>query len=687
MVYVLEHNRICRELAAFNPRWDNGRLFQAARVVMMHRHARIFLENFASNIVLHANDVQARILASINLCASDGYADLCRQELRLHLEYVHAYTLHELIPDSIDYGNEASIIGGGNKSLAGEMFQNAKDFDSLSIQSHLDAFYRTAAGTFDSQNVPAFLKDVTVRQIEDSQRNGIGSYVEYNDFFGGAPICTFDDLGHNKYTRKVFREVYSSVHDIEAYVGTLLEASFLMDNHGPNRPLVRMSMILSNVIPNFVRTSCYKDKYLYSEEFLSKRGLEMIAGPTDALVSILEHHVELQDGTPFTRYNEELTYQPEYSLTDTSSENFSDFVGLNELWWHALRNDDEYQYMYGAVVVAAMGYVLLYSWGKSFIRKYIKRVAEHSRRPFDDGADDDVVLASHYFVVAFVLLAQSPVYTVIMIFVYFSQRPDLAMEKFWFAGFLMAATHMVLYVADIAARTAVRWVLWAHHTIWLLFFLLPPVFRDIFALKVGLVLDYFVVFEAGLYWALFWSKVSRRQFSPRARTVGRWGVHIYGLSRLLQCIALGFLFARGYSRMAREAGRAALYWVVFALALCAQASQLQVLKEFWGWKSLFGIPQCKCEGEREHTIEFGGDGQGAEEKGDAVAKMNKTKGKKEDAYQLCDRCSKKMKEEAEQMCFLDFSTASLSDRESPSSTPTGSPMASLHEEQHDKAYV
>ena len=158
----------------------------------------------------------------------------------------------------------------------------------------------------------------------------------------------------------------------------------------------------------------------------------------------------------------------------------------------------------------------------------------------------------------------------------------------------MASIHLVLYIADVAVRSRVPWFLAAHHLFWCFFFVMPPIFRDLFTMKVGLVLDYFIVYESGLYWMLFWAKVNNRKFSLRARRRGQIAVAVYGVSRLFQLPILVVLFVRAYPRMV-EFGNVVLYVFTMILTCGVQMSQIHVLVVFLGWKQVFGKPVSEEE--------------------------------------------------------------------------------------------
>eukprot|EP00957_Ditylum_brightwellii_P042140 3191677-Ditylum_brightwellii.AAC.1 len=152
--------------------------------------------------------------------------------------------------------------------------------------------------------------------MEHSKANNMPSYVDYHRYFGGKGIRSFADLPHNDHTKKILRKIYDTVDDIEFYTGTLSEDQFLSgDQRSLNNPSVHTTMILSNVIPNFVAVSCYKDPHLYSVDFLTEAGLKMITEPNDAFVTLLQHHFRLDDNTPFSRFKKNETVYQEPVVT------------------------------------------------------------------------------------------------------------------------------------------------------------------------------------------------------------------------------------------------------------------------------------------------------------------------------------------------------------------------------------
>jgi len=194
----------------------------------------------------------------------------------------------------------------------------------------------------------------------------------------------------------------------------------------------------------------------------------------------------------------------------------------------------------------------------------------------------DMVLCCHNAVFAGILLLQIPFYTVFVAFIFFSDRQDLSVKHYFFPTVLMASMHLVLYIADISVRVRIPWYLGIHHILWLLFFVLPLALRDIFTLKVGLLMDYFVVYECGLYWLLFWGKANNRTFSPNALLLGKISIYVYGMTRIVQLILILILLAKGFKRMQNH-GSMAVYVSITILVVAVQVSQVHVLRVFMSW--------------------------------------------------------------------------------------------------------
>ena len=102
-----------------------------------------------------------------------------------------------------------------------------------------------------------------------------------------------------------------------------------------------------------------------------------------------------------------------------------------------------------------------------------------------------------------------------------------------------------------------NWLLLVHHMLWTILIVIATDGKSVFAIKLDLLLDWMVCFEAPLFLTL----ILARLHAPvrLVQTVLLGGLGLYVLSRLVQTAMLMYYFAETYGRMKR-AGQHQVYW-------------------------------------------------------------------------------------------------------------------------------
>eukprot|EP00121_Abeoforma_whisleri_P012854 Awhi_evm1s11864 len=603
-IYTREHNRVCDELlqAARDDNSDisyltDDRLFQMARVIMTTRHARSFLENFASDLVLQSNNIFTRFPFSTNSCNSESREDRLHREPVFSLEYVHAYTFHHSIPDYLYYDQQVQsntgTIDTKPLSLADNTFRNTLDFNNYSIQEHADAFYRSPAGDMQGKNVPAFLGFVFVNQLLHARTNAMASYKDYVEYYssGKETLSSFEDMDLSPELTKAISELYTSVDDVDFYVGMQLEKVL---GGGEQKLYTRTSLILGTVIASFLGATCYDDSYLYTEEFLSKKGMEMINGPSEPMWDLMYSHVELKDNTPFSHtlewgptgksslkdYQLNAFENSEKKMSHYSASNLADYSGLNSVWDYALQDTDEYLIVFVSLLGSMVIYVIFHFIASWALNKYVFKPRMIP--------ENNMALLTHFFVFGTVLTLQMPVYTYVFILTLFSDRLDEVMPFAWPIAVTLVSSHAVLFIADIGVRRPkeVKLFITLHHLCWVATYLIPLLAQDVFTLKVGMIADYFTVYEGGLYLLMFVSKLQNRSLSNFQAYAGRFVVCLFGITRLLQFALLISAYALSFHRMVKYE-LIGIYVFSLIIMILVVLSQCKVLHMYLQWPSLW----------------------------------------------------------------------------------------------------
>ncbi|XP_071849980.1 salivary peroxidase/catechol oxidase-like [Apostichopus japonicus] len=232
-IFVNEHNRIARELSQINPGWDDERLYQEARKIVggilqniVYREWLIpvlnkdIVDKYRINILEGYAGYNATIDPSISIDFATAFFrfghSLVPQNLKRlsrkfkgvqGVQLSNAFFNGKILRD-IERGSVLSIINGA-------LNQRLQAVDShFSKSVHLELFQNST-----------FALDLIALNIQRGRDHGLPSYLDYRKFFGLSDVKSFEDLKAISRPEdvEVFKTVYSSVEEIEPFVGMLAE--------------------------------------------------------------------------------------------------------------------------------------------------------------------------------------------------------------------------------------------------------------------------------------------------------------------------------------------------------------------------------------------------------------------------------------------------------------------------------
>eukprot|EP00122_Pirum_gemmata_P010824 Pgem_evm1s10018 len=572
-IYNLEHNRICDELisaaAKDNVTFTDQELFTKTRIILMQINARLVLESYASD---HFLGLSSRLHFNSGSC----FSPLVNIPTTYNMDYTHAYTFHQAIPDNLYYNDNQ------NFSLARDIFRRPAGYENFTKQEHFDAWYQTPSGALFGRNIPGFLSQITVQQIADARANNLASYNDFAEFYGYDRLESFENLGVTEEVAASLNNLYESVDDLDLHVGMLLGQGALSDRRatisGEQSPVdpVRRSIIIHEIASNVHSLSCYKDTSLYTEEFLTKRGLELVDESTFVLVDLLGRHgISVQDNTPFSRVTRQINAVAPPAESELRFENLLDYCGFDDLWDFAL-NFDEFYLFFIATMSAFLTMILAYTVGTYTFEAFLYRERK------------DAKVMTHYLITGIVYTLQVPYYSYAAYKWFFSSRFEEVSREVFFGISYMTMTHAGIYLVDVALRkkTELKWFLLLHHTIWFATLFIALAAKDVFTLKIGIIFDYFSLFEFGLFFLLFWSKYKNRVLTYRAKILARLGLVLFFATRVVQTVFLFYLVIGSGARMVKYNRIFFLVFGVFVVGLVSLV-QLYTVYLYALWKNLW----------------------------------------------------------------------------------------------------
>lgn len=185
---------------------------------------------------------------------------------------------------------------------------------------------------------------------------------------------------------------------------------------------------------------------------------------------------------------------------------------------------------------------------------------------------EQMILCTHS-VYVLLLTCQLPVYSLFLIKALFGPDFLTALGQWYAPLFCFVIQHGLLYVIEAATRSIIKFnslLLW-HHILWIIFIVIATYSKTVFAIKLDLILDWLVVFEAPLYLALIAIRLQAPWHVIQRAIL--FAAVVYGLSRIFQTILLAFFFAGSYQRVHRS-GHDDVYWSGAVLSLALTLLQL-----------------------------------------------------------------------------------------------------------------
>jgi hypothetical protein len=263
VVFMLEHNAICKELQAAYPSWTDDDLFHQARLINAALMAKIHTLEWTPAILDHPttrwgtrinwwgalgrwvrvhwgrvsdNEVISGILGSPTNDHGVPYA--------LTEEFVAVYRMHPLIPDSYTFwslhdGKEIDTLSFADIGA----LQARPRLEKLEVANCLYSFGVSNPGAVALHNYPEFLRhfarpidypdvaagqvptvDLAATDILRDRERGVPRYNEFRRLFGLRPAKSFADLTRDKPLAAEISDAYGGdIEQVDLMIGLYAE--------------------------------------------------------------------------------------------------------------------------------------------------------------------------------------------------------------------------------------------------------------------------------------------------------------------------------------------------------------------------------------------------------------------------------------------------------------------------------
>jgi prostaglandin-endoperoxide synthase 2 len=273
-LFLREHNRLAGAIAEEHPDWDDDRLFETARNVLIVLLIKIVVEDYINHITPFW----------FKLYVDPGFGNRERwyRQNWMSIEFDLLYRWHTLVPDEI-------VVRGERRAFADILWDNSLTISGAGgLGALFDEASQQPAGAIGLASTAQFLLPQEGHAIAIGRDAQLASYNDYREACNYPRLKSFDQLTSRPEVRARLEAAYATIDDVELYVGLFAEdiADFAA------LPTLMGTMVGADAFSQALTNPLLADG-IYGEQTFSRVGLAAI-GQTTRLGDIVRRN--LPDG-------------------------------------------------------------------------------------------------------------------------------------------------------------------------------------------------------------------------------------------------------------------------------------------------------------------------------------------------------------------------------------------------------
>ncbi|MEV8636699.1 peroxidase family protein [Streptosporangium sp. NPDC051023] len=273
VLFLREHNRVARLLAGYHPRWDDERLFQTTRNILIVLLIKLVVEEYIN----HITPYHFRFTLDSRLSTMLAHAPWHRENWA-SVEFNLVYRWHGLIPSHLSVGDRDLPMA---QTLVGAALLPGPGLGRL-----FDDASRQRAGRIGLFNTDPVLREVDVASMAESRALDLAPYNGYREHCRFPRVRGFEQVSGDERVSGALRELYRGVDDLDLYVGLFAEE--------PGSPDAILPPLLTKIIAIDAFSQALTNPLLAPRVFnaatFSPQGLRVIAA-TRTLSDVLHRNV------------------------------------------------------------------------------------------------------------------------------------------------------------------------------------------------------------------------------------------------------------------------------------------------------------------------------------------------------------------------------------------------------------
>jgi prostaglandin-endoperoxide synthase 2 len=246
-----EHNRIAAGIEADNPAWDDERVFQTARNVVIVSYIRIVVEEYINHI--------SSALPKLRADPSVAWKAAWNRPNWMTVEFALLYRWHAMIPDT--------IVWNGDTVPAADMLLDNRFLTRSGLVRALTWTSAQHAGALGLFNTAPFLWPVEERSIAQARESRVASYNDYRAAMGLPRLSHFRQITGDARRQAALEKHYGTPDRLEFYVGLFAED---VNPNTPMPPLIGRMVALDAF--SQALTNPLLSEHVYNAETFSRWG-------------------------------------------------------------------------------------------------------------------------------------------------------------------------------------------------------------------------------------------------------------------------------------------------------------------------------------------------------------------------------------------------------------------------------
>jgi prostaglandin-endoperoxide synthase 2 len=272
-----EHNRVAGELETRNPAWDDERVFQTARNIMIPMFIKVVVEQYINHIT--------PLPFSLRADPSVAWTANWNRPNWITAEFSLLYRWHSLMPDVIQWSPGRSIP-------IGDFTLNNQPLIDVGLDAAFSAAASQPTGELGAFNTADALLPIEILAVEQARANRLDTYNKYRVAFGMPPAKQFSDISKDIDVAALLQQLYGEPDNVEFYPGLFAE------DRVPDCPLpeLLLRMVAVDAFSQAL-TNPLLSEHVFNANTFTQWGLDLINN-TSKLGDILARNVPARGKTP-----------------------------------------------------------------------------------------------------------------------------------------------------------------------------------------------------------------------------------------------------------------------------------------------------------------------------------------------------------------------------------------------------